>query len=463
MLLRARPGAAAVLVTLLALLLAAHAPGVASAHPFGPGPPPTALLEADGSTVTVAWTAPEDDVAALAEDLGIVEEGTSEAFLWSVGPDPLDGAERRAASADPRLAGAIEGGIVVRQDDRACGPRIEVAADAFADGVTATFDCPQPVDVVEVEITLLHDLEPGYRTVGLVGGDGPEVVAVFTDAAPVHAIDLLEGQARSGLEALAAWSPPGGSWVEDRLVGLADVDPGGVAALVAVASAVAVGAAHALAPGHAKVAAGAYVAGGGGRPRHALALGAVVAGMHVATTLVLAATLVALPWSPHLGAAAGGLLTLAAGALLLAVGAGMLRRRRGPPSADAAGPRGGRDTGHGHRHHAGTHTPLSWRGIATVGAAGGLLPSPSALLVLATTWLAGRPGLGLALVAGFAVGLAATIALVGLAAGRGRALLEASAKPTLGRLASSVPLLAGLLVLAGGAWLTASGAFQLLA
>ncbi|MGM0819482.1 MAG: hypothetical protein ACQETV_08840, partial [Actinomycetota bacterium] len=76
---------------------------------------------------------------------------------------------------------------------------------------------------------------------------------------------------------------------------------------------------------------------------------------------------------------------------------------------------------------------------------------------------AGRPGLGLALVAGFASGLAATVALVGLAAARGRAALDASATPALGRLASAVPALAGALVLAGGAWLAASGALQLLA
>ncbi len=459
-----RLGAAAVLLVLLALLLVTHAPRIALAHPFGPGPPPTALLEADGSRVTVAWTAPEDDVAAIAEDLGIVEEGTSAAFLWSVGPDPLDDAERRAVSAEPRLAAALEAGLAVRQDGRTCAQRTEVAEDVFADGVTATFVCPEPVAVVDVEVALLHDLEPGYRTVGLVGRDAPEVVAVFTDAAPVHAIDLVEGQARSGLEALAAWSPPGGSWIEHRLVDLADLDLGGMAALVAVGAAVAIGAAHALAPGHAKVAAGAYVAGGGGGPRHALALGAVVAGMHVATTLLLAATLVALPWSPHLGAAAGGLLTFAAGALLLAVGAGMLRRRHGagPPVGRPWSRRGG-EAAHAHRHASGARTPLSRRGIATVGAAGGLLPSPSALLVLATTWLAGRPGLGLVLVAGFAVGLAATITLVGLAAGRGRVVLEASARPTLVRLASAVPVLAGALVLAGGAWLVAAGALQLLA
>ena len=46
--------------------------------------------------------------------------------------------------------------------------------------------------------------------------------------------------------------------------------------------------------------------------------------------------------------------------------------------------------------------------------AGGLFPSPSALVVLISAFTLGRPALGLALVGAFSVGLAATLTAVGL-------------------------------------------------
>jgi ABC-type nickel/cobalt efflux system permease component RcnA len=58
--------------------------------------------------------------------------------------------------------------------------------------------------------------------------------------------------------------------------------------------------------------------------------------------------------------------------------------------------------------------------LVALGAAGGLLPSPSALLVLLTGLAVGRVGYALGLIAAFSVGLAATLTGVGVAVLRGR-------------------------------------------
>ncbi len=446
----------AITVGVLALMLVAVPAG---AHPLGAGPPPTAHLSAEGERVEIAWTAQEDDVADLAESLGLVPEGTSEAFLGMVGPSPLDRAERAALRDEPALDEALADGVAVEQDGVSCAGQHEIADDVLADGVTYVFACPEPVRAVDVTVDLLHDVDPNYRTVGLVGDDPPEVETVFTASAPAQTIDLSDEAMRSGIDSLAAWSMPGGTWLEDRMVALADLDAGSSGALLAVLGAVVVGGAHAVAPGHAKTVTAAYLAGGGARARHAATVGAVVALMHTSTALVLAAILVALPWNPDLGPMAGATLTIAAGAVLVAVGASMLRARH----TSAA-----RGSDHHHHPHAhdladGRHSPLSWRGLAAVGAAGGLLPSPSALLVLSTTWLAGRPGLGLALVAAFGLGLAGTVAAVGLLAGAGRRAYDRRAR-TGGRLAqvgTAIPSAAAAIVTVGGAWLATLGVLQL--
>ncbi len=59
-----------------------------------------------------------------------------------------------------------------------------------------------------------------------------------------------------------------------------------------------------------------------------------------------------------------------------------------------------------------------------LGASGGLFPSPSAVLVVVSAVGLGRAGLGLALLAAFSVGLAATLTAVGLGLVYGRSFVE---------------------------------------
>jgi ABC-type nickel/cobalt efflux system permease component RcnA len=76
--------------------------------------------------------------------------------------------------------------------------------------------------------------------------------------------------------------------------------------------------------------------------------------------------------------------------------------------------RAGHAHGGGHHHD---HLPrdVTWRGILTMGAAAGLLPCPSALVVLLGAISQHQIGLGLLLIVVFSIGLASTLAVLGLA------------------------------------------------
>ena len=126
-----------------------------------------------------------------------------------------------------------------------------------------------------------------------------------------------------------------------------------------------------------------------------------------------------------------------------------------------------RDAGHAHpHHHASEKHPLSWQGLVALGAAGGLLPSPSALLVLFTALAVGRLAYGLALIGVFSLGLAATVSVVGLAVLRGRDLLAARAGGVgdrWHRLLHAAPVLGAAAVLVLGVVLTSRATLAVLA
>ncbi|WP_208949194.1 hypothetical protein [Streptomyces violaceusniger] len=100
-----------------------------------------------------------------------------------------------------------------------------------------------------------------------------------------------------------------------------------------------------------------------------------------------------------------------------------------------------------------------------LGTSGGLLPSPSAFLVLLTGLLTGRTGIALAMVAAFGAGMALTLMSVGLIVLRGRdALLDRASRSAVLRIwVPRIPLFAASAVAAGGAVAAALAAGQLLA
>jgi nickel/cobalt exporter len=86
----------------------------------------------------------------------------------------------------------------------------------------------------------------------------------------------------------------------------------------------------------------------------------------------------------------------------------------------------------GHSHGAGGHThelpedvaPLSRRGLVVLATSGGIVPSPSAVIVVVSAFSIGRIVLGLSLIVAFSVGLALTLTLIGLTLVFGRTLIE---------------------------------------
>lgn len=255
-------------------------------------------------------------------------------------------------------------------------------------------------------------------------------------------------------------------WLESAFVSLFDGGPvGPLAGLGLLALSAGIGAAHALAPGHGKALMAGYLVGERGRPRDAVTFGVLVAVMH---TLSVAAVAGALALLGRTAAARGELppalalgpwLTLLAGIVVLGVGAGLLirhaRRRRQRPDTHA----------HEHLHALPDDVPpLSRRGLVLLGASGGLLPSPSAFLVLSTGLFAGRVAFALLLVAAFSVGLAVTITAVGLAVvwGRERVLVRmARRRGRLARLAGAVPMASAALIVGLGVLLVGRGVLGL--
>src|SRR3954452_11999350 len=183
--------------------------------------------------------------------------------------------------------------------------------------------------------------------------------------------------------------------------------------LFGMLAAFAFGAVHALSPGHGKTLVAAYLVGSRGTPRHAIFLGLMVTFTH--TISVFALGLVPLYLSrfvlpetitPILGAISGITIVWVGGTLLY-------RRTVG---RKLAAPAGGLVHHHGDgRVH--THVPeeISVGGLIALGASGGLVPRPSALVLLLTSVSLGRVAFGLTLLVAFSLGLAVVLSSIGLA------------------------------------------------
>lgn len=234
------------------------------------------------------------------------------------------------------------------------------------------------------------------------------------------------------------------------LVGDRSVTPafGLLAALLALG----LGCLHALAPGHGKTLMAAYVLGEDSRLRQLAGLGLTVAATHTAGVLVLGVAV-----SASTAVAPEAVLTgtsVASGLLLAAVGAGLLLRRlrRGRPAHEHQHDHAhGHGHGHGHPHH--HHLPRagSWR-VVGMGFAGGLVPSPSALVVLLGATALGRVWFGVLLVVAYGLGMAAALVGAGALLVRARPRLDAWARAggRMGTAVRALPVLTAGGLLVGG-------------
>ncbi|MBL1107693.1 nickel transporter [Streptomyces sp. 5-8] len=125
--------------------------------------------------------------------------------------------------------------------------------------------------------------------------------------------------------------------------------------------------------------------------------------------------------------------------------------------------------GHTHTHGGRTHTHATaptLRGTILLGFAGGLVPSPSAVVVLVGAAALGKAWFGLLLVVAYGAGLALTLtaagfAVVRLGAGAARVLERSprwAAHPLAGLVRRTLPLVSALVVLALGTGLVLKGA-----
>ena len=171
--------------------------------------------------------------------------------------------------------------------------------------------------------------------------------------------------------------------------------------LVSLALALFWGAAHALGPGHGKAIVAGYLIGTRGRPRDAVALGGIVTVTHTAGVFALGFVTLALseflvpeqlyPW-----------LNLVSALLVLGVGVAILRGRL--------------RSAHDHDHHHHHHHHERKQGLLGIGISAGIVPCPTALVVLLAAISLHRIGYGLVLIVAFSLGLAATVTGIGLVA-----------------------------------------------
>lgn len=317
------------------------------------------------------------------------------------------------------------------------------------------------------------------------------------------------GSGDSGGGSAGAAALPGAQWVPgpvtaaldkvsgafDSLVGTRELTvPVGLLALLL---AVVLGASHAAMPGHGKTIMAAYLAGRRGTPRDAVTVGATVTLTHTAGVLVLG---LLLPVATTLaGETVLTWLGLTSGLLVTGIGLWLLRSAvRGRPThghhhhhEDGHGHTHG-DHGHDHPHppphpephvadgpsfvavltpvhvephthpHPHPHPATATRGgLIGMGIAGGLVPSPSALVVLLGAVALGRTAFGVLLVLGYGLGMAGTLTLAGLLLVRLRDRVERSTRAVaatrwkaLRKLARWGPVATSTLVLLVGVGLT---------
>lgn len=285
------------------------------------------------------------------------------------------------------------------------------------------------------------------------------------------------------------------------------------------------GAVHAVGPGHGKTVVAAYLVGSKGTPRHAILLGTTVTATHTASTyllgfitlfashfivpeklypvLTLASGLLVIlmgvflfvgrlralgiwpfhlqltvpRWRPALataGAVAGQPVVLLESRAHTAVDADHIRdHHHGHDHTESLAVDGTDAPGHSHTHgddhdHGHSHAvpgfdgkPVSWRSLLSLGIYGGLIPCPTAIVVLLTSISLNRVGFGLVLVVAFSVGLAAVLTGIGLMLVHAkRALTRMSSGGVSSRVATLLPIVSAAAVIVAGVLITLRAAGQ---
>jgi ABC-type nickel/cobalt efflux system permease component RcnA len=458
------------LAVLAALAAAAALPGRAAAHPLGNFTVNrSAQLEVSGSRLYVSYVLDLAEIPTFQDEqagrgresylqrirrgVRITVDGravrlvpVAQRLVHPPGQGGLRTTRYEAILAGPVLSGRARVTLVDRAYDGRIGwKEVVVHAGHGASVVSASVPSASESDRLRsYPAGLLHSpLDVTTATATVAAGPAPGPAPALDARAPAVSVDRAGDGAFTRLISRGRLS----AWV--ILLSL------GVAAFW--------GAVHALTPGHGKALVAGYLVGTRGRPRDAVLLGATVTVTHTIGVFALGLVTLLLsqfvvpetlyPW-----------LTLVSGVLVVGVGLAVLvQRLRG--TADHHHHDHDQHHGHHHHHHhhghghhehghgRGDHAPLETRGILGVGVAAGILPCPSALVVLLSAIALHRVGFGILLILAFSLGLAATITGIGLVAvlarrAFGRLSFE-------GRLVRLLPAVSALVILCVGIVLTA--------
>lgn len=318
--------------------------------------------------------------------------------------------------------------------------------------------------------------------------------------APLHVTEAsvrfepVAGRAEAGPQnsALGVESAPTGRATDPFADLIAIPELGPTAILVALILAFGWGALHALSPGHGKTIVAAYLVGTRGTAKHALILGITTTITHTAGVFVLGALTLLLsrfilpeklfPW-----------LTTASGVMVVGIGLSLLRERVRVAGGhherhghghhehlhghDHAHDHGhahdyGHAHGHGHDHdHEHDHAhllahmppgtdgrPIRWRSLLALGISGGLLPCPSALVLMLGAISLDRTGFGLVLIVAFSLGLAGVLTAIGIALVHAGRLFQRI--PESGRALRLMPVGSALFITVAGVAITVQALAQ---
>ena len=237
-----------------------------------------------------------------------------------------------------------------------------------------------------------------------------------------------------------------------------------------------IGALHAVEPGHGKTMVAAYLVGSRGTPKHALLLGGMVTFTHTVSvfllgfiTLFLSQYIMPETLTRYLGVLSGLAIVWIGGILLYRrwrTYRGLAHHHHhhehdhshdhGHSHSHSHGHDHSHQHDHGHNHghshdhdhahqhshshgvththdgHTHSHVPegeISIGSLLALGASGGMVPCPAALVLLLSCISLGRPGLGILLLITFSLGLALVLMAIGLAVLGAKTLVPASKRP----------------------------------
>lgn len=218
------------------------------------------------------------------------------------------------------------------------------------------------------------------------------------------------------------------------------------------------GAGHALSPGHGKTMAAAYLVGSRSTPWEAVVLGVTTTLTHTLAVFGLGAiALLAAQWG--WSEQIYPVLSLVSGVMVVVVGSSLLRQRLNALEHTEHHHHHHHDHHHDHAHeHTHDHhhqhdSRHDHPNLIALGIAGGLVPCPSALVLLLSAIALHQTAYGMALVTAFSLGLTLVLVAVGLSVVYSRQWFDRLPIPS--SVLRYLPIASAVMMMAIGAVLTA--------